>query len=81
MLVVQGTADRTVPPALTDAYVTTKACTIGDTVQYLHVTGATHDSVVSEAAPTIVTWMHARLAGSPAPTTCDRPGDVATLNP
>ena len=81
MLVVQGTADQTVPPALTDAYVTTRACTIGDTVQYLHVTGATHDTVVSAAAPTIVTWMDARLAGSPAPTTCDRPGDVATLSP
>jgi len=81
MLVVQGTADGTVPPALTDTYVTTKACPIGDTVQYLHVTGATHGTVVYLAAPTIVAWMNARLAGAPAPTTCASPGDVATLTP
>jgi pimeloyl-ACP methyl ester carboxylesterase len=81
MLVVQGTADRTVPPPLTDSFVTTKACPIGDTVEYLHVTGATHDTVVFEAAPTIVAWMDARLAGDPAPTTCNRPDDVSTLMP
>ena len=81
MLVVQGTADGTVPPPLTDTYVTTKACPIGDTVRYLHVTGATHGTVVFLAAPTIVSWMDARLAGMPAPTTCGRPGDVATLTP
>ncbi len=81
MLVVQGTADRTVPPALTDSFVTTKACPNGDTVQYLHVAGATHGTVVFEAAPTIVAWMDARLAGHPAPTTCGHPGDVSTLKP
>ena len=81
MLVVQGTADGTVPPPLTDTYVTTKACPIGDTVQYLHVTGATHDTVVFVAAPTIVAWMNARLAGTTPPATCGRPGDVATLTP
>jgi pimeloyl-ACP methyl ester carboxylesterase len=81
MLVVQGTADRTVPPALTDSFVTTKACPNGDTVQYLHVAGATHGTVVFEAAPTIVAWMNARLAGHPAPMTCGHPGDVSTLKP
>lgn len=81
MLVVQGTADGTVPPPLTDTYVTTKACPIGNTVQYLHVTGATHGTVVFASAPTIVSWMNARLAGRSAPTTCGRPGDVATLTP
>jgi len=81
MLVVQGTADGTVPPPLTDTYVTTKACPIGDTVQYLHVTGATHGTVVFVAAPIIVSWMNARVAGSPAPTTCGQPGDAATLTP
>ena len=81
ILVVQGTADGTVPPPLTDAYVTSKACPIGDTVQYLHVTGATHGSVVFVAAPTIVSWMNARLAGAPAPSTCMRAGAVAVLTP
>lgn len=81
MLVVQGTADRTVPPALTDTFVTTKACPIGDTVEYFHVTNATHGSVVFTAAPTIVAWMDARLVGKSAPTTCGQPGDVAALMP
>jgi alpha-beta hydrolase superfamily lysophospholipase len=81
MLVVQGTADRTVPPPLTDTFVTGRACPVGDTVQYLHVPGATHGTVVFAAVPTIVAWMDARLAGTPAPSTCGRPGDVATLNP
>ena len=81
MLVVQGTADGTVPPPLTDMYVTSKACPIGDTVRYLHVTGATHESVVFVAAPTIVSWMNARRAGIPAPSTCGRHGAVAVLTP
>ena len=80
MLVVQGTADETVPPPLTDTYVTTKVCPIGDTVQYLHVPGATHGTVVFTAAPTIVAWMDARLAGDTAPSTCDRAGDVSSLS-
>lgn len=81
ILVVQGTADTIVLPALTDAFVTTLACPIGDTVDYLKVTGATHLSVPFASAPTIVEWMRQRLAGSPAPSTCGRPGDAATLTP
>ena len=80
MLVLQGTADATVPPALTDGFITTKACPIGDTVDYLHVTGATHGTVVFVAAPTIVQWMTARLTGEPAPTTCGQPGNLGTLS-
>jgi pimeloyl-ACP methyl ester carboxylesterase len=80
MLVLQGTSDGTVPPALTDVFVTTKACTIHDHVEYLHVTGATHGTVVFSAAPAIVAWMDDRLAGKVAPTTCGRAGDVATLS-
>ena len=81
MLVVQGTSDGTVPPPLTDVYVTTKACPIHDKIEYLHVTGATHGTVVFVAAPAIVSWMNARLANKKAPTTCGQPGDVATLTP
>ncbi len=81
MLVVQGTADTTVPPALTDQYVSVMACRIGDTIDYLHVTGATHDTVVNVSVRTIVAWMTVRLTGAPAPSTCGRPGEVATLHP
>ena len=81
MLVVQGTADGTVPPALTDAFVTSAACPIHDTVEYLHVTGATHGTVVYSAAPAILAWMNNRVVGKAAPTTCGQPGNAATLTP
>jgi pimeloyl-ACP methyl ester carboxylesterase len=81
ILVVQGTADTTVPPALSDAYVTTMACPVGDTIDYLHVAGASHVSVVVVAVPTIVQWMHARLQRQAAPSTCGQPGAVSTLSP
>ena len=81
ILVVQGTADTTVPPALTDDFVTKMACPIGDTIDYLHVTGATHGTVVNVSVPTLTMWMTARLAGTTAPSTCGRPGDLGTISP
>ncbi|NNN22359.1 MAG: alpha/beta fold hydrolase, partial [Acidimicrobiales bacterium] len=80
MLVVQGTSDTTVPPILTDAYVTSSACPIGDTIDYIHFTGATHGTIVKVAAPTILSWMQARLAGTTAPTTCGQSGDLSTAS-
>jgi pimeloyl-ACP methyl ester carboxylesterase len=81
MLVVQGTADRTVPVQLTDSFVKNGACPMHDTIEYFHVTGATHATVVFEAVPTIVRWMQARLRRLPAPSTCGRGGDFAVLSP
>ncbi|MGO9912760.1 MAG: lipase family protein [Acidimicrobiales bacterium] len=81
MLVVQGTADGTVPQGLTDYFVNKAACPIGDTIEYLHVTGATHGTVVYVAIPTILRWMKARLRGASPPSTCGRPGDFAVLSP
>ena len=48
LLVVQGSADTTVPQALTDMW-TTKACAIGDTVDYTIYPGATHSTVIAAA--------------------------------
>jgi len=81
LLVVQGTADTTVPPALTDDFVTTMACPIGDRIDYVHVTGATHDTVVFRAVSVIMSWMAQRLHAAPAPSTCGRAGDVTTFTP
>ena len=81
MLVVQGTKDTTVPPALTDAYLTAMACPIGDTIDYFHVTRATHGTVVDVSVPTITKWMAQRLDGVPGPSTCGSPGDVGTVSP
>lgn len=81
LLIVQGTADTTVPPILTDAFVANAACPIGDTVDYLHVTGATHGTVPLVSAPTIVHWLEQRLHHQPPPSTCGLAGDARTLNP
>lgn len=81
VLVVQGTADTTVPSFLTDMFVQNMACPIGDTVDYLHVNGATHATVVTLAEPPILSWMLARTAGMPAPSTCGNPGDVESYLP
>ena len=78
LLVVQGTADTTVPPALTDLYVTHMACPVKDHIDYVHVPGATHGTIVFAAEPVIVHFFQTRLHGATTPTTCGRPGDVTT---
>ncbi len=79
MLIVQGTADTTVLPFLTDSFVQKQACPLGDTVDYLHVTGATHGTVVFDEVSGIVTWMQNILSGQSAPNTCALPNDLNTV--
>jgi len=79
MLVLQGTADDTVPPQLTDIYVQRMACPIGDTVDYLHVTGATHLTIPTAASRDLLSWMSDRVAGRAAPTTCGSPGAARSV--
>jgi alpha-beta hydrolase superfamily lysophospholipase len=69
LLIVQGTADTTIPQVLTDAF-TQKACAIGDTVDERLYPGATHGSVIVAAQADIVSWLDDRNAGKPAPSTC-----------
>ncbi len=69
LLVVQGSADTTISQALTDMW-TTKACAIGDTVDYTTSPGATHTSVVAAARDDVLSWLADRAAGAPAPSTC-----------
>jgi acetyl esterase/lipase len=69
LLIVQGTADTTIPKVLTDAF-TAKACAAGDTVDYRTYDGATHGTVITEAQDDVVQWLADRLADKPAPTTC-----------
>jgi alpha-beta hydrolase superfamily lysophospholipase len=68
-LIVQGTADTTIPKVLTDAF-DTKACAAGGTVDYRTYDGATHSTVIDAAADDVVAWFKDRLAGKPAMTTC-----------
>lgn len=69
VFVFQGAADRTIPKSLTDQYIT-KACAAGDTVAYRVYAGANHDGALVAAKPDIVTWIAARIAGTPPSTTC-----------
>jgi pimeloyl-ACP methyl ester carboxylesterase len=69
LLIVQGSADATIPKVLTDAF-DKKACAAGDTVEYRIYDGATHGSVIVAAQDDVVQWLADRIAGKPAPTTC-----------
>ncbi len=69
MFVGQGTADDIVLPKTTTDYVD-QACSLGDTVEFKRYDGATHDTVVLEAANDVHKWLDDRLKGSSAPSTC-----------
>ena len=69
VLIVQGSADTTIPKVLTDTF-TKKACAAGDTVDYHTYDGATHTTVINAAQDDVVQWLKDRVAGKPAPTTC-----------
>jgi alpha-beta hydrolase superfamily lysophospholipase len=69
LLVVQGSADTTIPQALTDMW-TAKACALGDAVDYMVYPGATHTSVIAAARSDVLQWLADRAGGTPAPSTC-----------
>jgi pimeloyl-ACP methyl ester carboxylesterase len=69
VLIVQGSADTTIPKVLTDTF-DVKACAAGNTVDYRVYDGATHGSVITAAQDDVVQWLQDRVAGKPAPTTC-----------
>lgn len=64
ILVIQGTADGLILPALTDAFVH-KACTATDKVDYNLYEGADHGSVIPTAQTDVLNWFAARTAGEP----------------
>lgn len=76
MLVLQGGADGTVPPPLTNAYVSGAACPKGDTITYLQYPNANHGTIVIDGAAAIEAWMGDRLSGKAATSTCGKPGDA-----
>ena len=69
LLIVQGSADATIPQVLTDGFVK-KACAAGDTVDYRVYPGATHGSVIAAARADVVAWLTARADDATAPSTC-----------
>ena len=77
MLIVQGTGDNQVPAPLTDQFVSRMACPIGDHVDYVHYTGATHDQIPFRSAPLILSWATSRLNRLEAPDTCGEQRDFS----
>jgi len=65
----QGTADEIVLPETTETYVS-NLCGLGETVDFKKYDGATHDLVVIEAMPDVLSWIKDRLDGKSAPSTC-----------
>ncbi len=69
LLVLQGTADTTVVPVLTDLLFA-QLCQAGATVRYEKYAGTQHDALVPASAPDAGAWIAARFDGATAPTTC-----------
>jgi pimeloyl-ACP methyl ester carboxylesterase len=76
-LVIQGTADTTVPPAATDAVVR-DLCDSGSAVRYRSYTSATHDGVLLTAKTDVEAWVAARFARIPESSNCDARPSGAT---
>ena len=68
-LVVQGTADDTVLPPRTDSVVRS-LCKNGNNLQYTVYPGATHETIVTQAAAQIRSWVDARFAGTKMESNC-----------
>jgi alpha-beta hydrolase superfamily lysophospholipase len=72
LLILQGTADTTVPKASSDA-LDQQLCASGATVRYDVYQGLTHRQVVPGSANDAAAWVGARFAGAAAPSTCGSP--------
>ncbi|MBM4265652.1 MAG: alpha/beta fold hydrolase [Deltaproteobacteria bacterium] len=73
VLMVQGTADTTLPVGMNCDYFENVACPQDVSIQFTLYPGATHTSVPSVAFPDILAWERARLAGDAAPSNCGSP--------
>jgi alpha-beta hydrolase superfamily lysophospholipase len=69
ILLLQGTADRTIPEALTRE-AADRLCKLGDVVQYQTYAGMDHDPLVYASFRDQIGWIAARFAGDPARSDC-----------
>lgn len=69
LLMIQGTLDKVVEPAVTQAYVR-RQCATGSAVRFLQVPGIGHNPIARDTAPEAVQWMADRFAGLSAPNDC-----------
>ena len=75
-LLIQGTADKTVPPSGTDA-VDRDLCRSGNVVSYRTYPEESHEGVLSAARADIEAWVDARFSGAVATSNCDAPPSAA----
>jgi pimeloyl-ACP methyl ester carboxylesterase len=71
MLIAQGKADKTIPPALT-AQLDQHLCAIGQRVDFRTYPGVSHDGIPAASQRDVLAWVDARFAGEPAPDNCRR---------
>src|SRR5581483_10780524 len=69
ILLLQGTADRTIPEPLTRE-AAAHLCKLGDVVQYQTYEGMDHDPLVDASFRDQIGWIAARFAGQPAHGNC-----------
>ena len=69
LYIVQGDADKIVPPLVTAAFVA-ELCKRGETVQFETVAGAGHMTAGEHSASTAAAWIRDRFERSPAPNDC-----------
>ncbi len=69
VLLVQGAAEGTVPTAALRA-LTVRQCELGGRVLLTVYPGIHHGKVTDASGPDVLAWIHARLAGTPARTSC-----------
>lgn len=69
LMVVQGTADTIVAPAVTEDFVR-RACASGKTVRFISVPGGEHATVARTEAGATLDWIDARFRGERAPSDC-----------
>jgi pimeloyl-ACP methyl ester carboxylesterase len=71
MLIAQGKADKTIPPALT-AQLDQHLCAIGQRVDFRTYPGVSHNGIPTASQRDVLAWADARFAGEPAPSNCRR---------
>jgi pimeloyl-ACP methyl ester carboxylesterase len=69
LYIVQGDADKIVPPRVTTAFVD-ELCKRGETVQFETIAGAGHMTAGERSAATAAAWIRDRFERSPAPSDC-----------
>lgn len=71
VLLVQGTADDVVKPALTERYAA-MLCRHGSAMAYLSLPGVVHTETARAGAADTIRWIAARFDGAPPPNDCRR---------